>query len=524
MGEVIMNLKVLNVNYHYIKRCNMRCQFCTPFCKEDYSNEEIIESFRTLCDKFGYVHLIGGEPFTDLELMMELMKIAEDMHVKLSIVTNGFVLVQLIKQKNHYADIILNQIDSIELCVDSCIEHYNKMIGRVNGANKILTESDIKLITATAKKYDCQVIIKTLITNGNKNEILFDKIEKWQVDKWKVMQASHAGLLNISNDDFEDYIDRNYCKHLIVEKSNNTAIQVLPSGEVFIQNNKMITNINAKPEHILAKLEKNHFNIKENLEQVKKFEIQEDKAEPSLSDIHLNMSSFLSKTKYIREGKAMFFDVEAISRRSDFAAKSGETFFPIPILWTGLVIDKHKPHISESYSSSISKERDYEKIYADFFEVIKKHHIQSLVVSGGDLEKDFIELAIYYLKERLTREDIRYLLRLRDNLFDIQSIISKNIIQINDLKLELNSNKSLTILRDIYPDYIEYQRDSKKDSQKINYLLDALVFGDKWNDVRIQEVINYCFEDVYEDFELYKFYHAIYRYQNAYDRENVESA
>ncbi|HEY8436179.1 MAG TPA: hypothetical protein VIK63_03915 [Haloplasmataceae bacterium] len=206
----------------------------------------------------------------------------------------------------------------------------------------------------------------------------------------------------------------------------------------------------------------------------------------------------------VTSGKAAFFDVEAVSRKLTNVSKFPHIHdFPLPILYALVAIDEGELRVKERHSYSVSSPDQLETIYIQFYKTLKRLDIQYLVVRGAALERRFIENMIYVLRSQLNLEDFRYLLSLRDHLIDIQHLLQE----------PHNSDKLLTELKSLYPDLITFERKSEKLSIKISFILDGLIFGPKRHEETLQKIVHYCFEDVYADFELFKFLSFYTRYR-----------
>ena len=206
----------------------------------------------------------------------------------------------------------------------------------------------------------------------------------------------------------------------------------------------------------------------------------------------------------ITSGKAAFFDVEAVSRQLTNVAKYKQiNDFPIPILYSLIIIEEGYLMVKERHSFSVTSIDNLQMIYHQFFKTLKQHNIQYLIVSGAALERRFLENMLYELREQLSLADYRYILSLRDHLIDIQHLLQE----------PHNSDKLLSEIRTFYPDLITFERKSEKLSIKISFILDGLIFGPKRDDKTLEKIIHYCFEDIYADFELFKFLSLYTRYR-----------
>lgn len=425
----------------------------------DHQPELIINSFYKLSQKFGHIHCFDGIHLIqkDLDTIHEMLVIAKKFNIKLTLI-GALADWEYIFYEAHDRFLeLVEHLDYIGIFYDSLtnpnqIEPLADLIWQFNG-NLVLCTDSSQLTEDAVFTFPSTFDRWVIYTKGN---------------NWSELPEKYERPKRIIND----------CPYFVDVKGTLQSYKGKTLGSIELSGRKLIRLLpdDGYKQRIQTKV-------------TFPYKIQN-------KELHNTYYKIIS-------GKAAFFDIEAVSRKLSNVAKHKHlNDFPIPILYSLIAIEQGLLMVKERNSYSVASADDLESIYFQFFKTIKRLDIQYLVVSGGALERRFLENMMYVLRERLTLQDVRYLFQLRDEMIDIQHLLQE----------PHNSDKLLLELQELYPDLITFERKSDKLSIKINFILDGLIFGPKRDLKTLDKIIHYCFEDVYADFELFKFYCLYGRY------------
>lgn len=201
------------INLHFTDRCNYRCLHC-------FGNKEVkilkLDEIKTIVDNIkkyfecynlnGRINLVGGEIFT-CEYLQEIIDYIYRQNIKISIVTNGFLL------KDEFIRMNKEKIESIGISVDSINPETNLKIGRCAGKKTLEKERIIEL-SKTIKDNSIKLKINICVSKNNVNENMFDFIKEIKPDRFKILQMM---IVNGKNDEqvnlkVTDEEFKEYCK------------------------------------------------------------------------------------------------------------------------------------------------------------------------------------------------------------------------------------------------------------------------------------------------------------------------
>ncbi len=230
----------LKINFHITEACNFSCKFCfARYCKRQLSFEQQKTVIKSIAKSglFDSINFAGGEPLLIPELP-ELIKYSHDLGLKVSIITNGFLL------NKEYLDKILPFVSMIGISVHSFDDNTKKLIGSCTKGNEVLTNEQLKFICEyvnfknSRKESDCSLKINTVVCSLNNKEEMCKKIEYLDISKWKILRCQEFG----TNKDFciNDYDYKAFCiynrsyklKQIIENTMKNTYIMLNPAGEL----------------------------------------------------------------------------------------------------------------------------------------------------------------------------------------------------------------------------------------------------------------------------------------------------
>lgn len=196
----------------------MRCKFCYAtfndlgVVKHDFQkSSQIIK--KIAIEGFKKMNFAGGEPTLVTELP-ELAKLSKQLGMTTTIVTNGARLAI-----NEYYNRLVPHLDWVAISIDSINDLSNTQSGRAVNGKTILSESFYIDLIRKLKLDGVKIKINTVVSKYNYSEDLSEFINKVKPDRWKILQAmpiegqnsAEKENFEITNEQFEAYIDRNKC-------------------------------------------------------------------------------------------------------------------------------------------------------------------------------------------------------------------------------------------------------------------------------------------------------------------------
>jgi radical S-adenosyl methionine domain-containing protein 2 len=226
----VENTKIpISVNYHFTRKCNLKCGFCFHTSKTSYilSPEEAKRGLKLLKNAgMKKINFAGGEPFLYKPFLGELIKYCkEDLKIeKLSIITNGTLVTENFLKTYH------KFIDVLGVSCDSFNEETNKKIGRGTGRNV----EKLFEISRLCEKYNIKFKLNSVICSLNFEEDMNENIIKLNPFRWKCFQVllvqgenedekrlRDVRKFQISNEDFELFCNRHKNIKCFIPESNN---------------------------------------------------------------------------------------------------------------------------------------------------------------------------------------------------------------------------------------------------------------------------------------------------------------
>lgn len=236
------------VNYHFIKACQMACQHCFAVFGDCGSNrhQEYLSVIRAVAaaprpewmTRPRRINFVGGEPtlYTKFD---ELVQCALDEGLRVSIVTNGFDLV------NKGLVGPLRQMELIGVSVDSLDHETNLKIGRqVKG--RTIGAMEWEDLFSEMDRAKIPLKINTTITKHNLEENLSDFILRSCPVRWKVFQAmpvegqncSTRHLWQVGRPDYDRFVTRHEARGVRVaaepeDLMRGTYAMISPDGRFY---------------------------------------------------------------------------------------------------------------------------------------------------------------------------------------------------------------------------------------------------------------------------------------------------
>ena len=219
----------ISVNYHFTRKCNLKCGFCFHTSKTSFilSLEEAKRGLKLLKESgMKKINFAGGEPFLYQPFLGQLIKYCkEELKIeKLSIITNGTLVTKNFLKTYH------KYIDVLGVSCDSFNEETNKKIGRGTGKNVI----KLFEIANLCEKYNIKFKLNTVVCNLNFKEDMRENIIKLKPFRWKCFQVlmvkgenedenrlRDVRKFQISNEDFEYFCNRHKDLNCFIPESND---------------------------------------------------------------------------------------------------------------------------------------------------------------------------------------------------------------------------------------------------------------------------------------------------------------
>lgn len=224
------------VNYHLAKHCNFRCRGCYATFDDDPSARGVMlprDPMFRLVEAVAAAPLpegkavrkltfAGGEP-TLCPWLPELIAHAKGFGLVTMLVTNGS------RCGREYLEQIAPALDWLTISIDSLDEPTNRAIGRHDSKGNPLTEEAYAAILREAGALGIRTKVNTVVNRINHREDLGRFLVGSGISRWKILQVmpvagqndSHIGLLTVTRDEFDAYVDR----HSMVTRA---GIRVVP--------------------------------------------------------------------------------------------------------------------------------------------------------------------------------------------------------------------------------------------------------------------------------------------------------
>ena len=208
--------EISTVNYHLIKQCNMRCNYCFATFLDIPTNgplpvDSAVQLVHLLSEAgFRKLNFAGGEP-TLYSGLNTLIKEAKAAGMVTSIVTNGSRITA------DWLDDTRGFLDMIALSIDSLDPAVQQRVGRVVGNRPPLTQEEYRTIAEMIKERGIRLKINTVVSRANYTEDLRDFILAVRPERWKVFQVlpvegqndGHIEEYTIDSHQFAEYVERN---------------------------------------------------------------------------------------------------------------------------------------------------------------------------------------------------------------------------------------------------------------------------------------------------------------------------
>jgi radical S-adenosyl methionine domain-containing protein 2 len=174
-------MKIVAVNYHLYKPCNLRCRFCFATFRDVHGSLAVADVLRLLrllrdagCEKLTFA---GGEP-TLHPRFGEILAEARRLGLVTCVVTNGTRLASILERQ-------ASDLDWLGFSIDSAREEVQAALGRGSGA---YIRQTLALVDE-ARRRGVRIKLNTVVTRLTWEEDMSELVRRVRPARWKVFQV-----------------------------------------------------------------------------------------------------------------------------------------------------------------------------------------------------------------------------------------------------------------------------------------------------------------------------------------------
>jgi len=257
----------LVINWHVTEACNYTCKYCyahwnKPDLRRDVIRDEgKTKKMLTELNKFFHpdnttnplqkkmqwssvrLNIAGGEPLLYADRVLSVIRIAKDLGMNVSIITNGSRLTP------HLIEQMAPNLSLFGLSLDSTNSASNHEIGRIDKKGLLLSIDETCGILDLGRQIypNMQLKINTVVNSVNCQENMTSLIHRVKPDRWKIFRMlpvinSHLAILQT---DFDGFVERHNSLGALMSAEDNvdmteSYIMIDPYGRFF--QNSQTTN------------------------------------------------------------------------------------------------------------------------------------------------------------------------------------------------------------------------------------------------------------------------------------------
>ncbi len=176
------------VNFHFIKSCNFRCDYCyATFAdlagRPLLPDVRLFELTRQLARRHAKITLVGGEP-TLYPRLPDLLAAATSEGALTNIVTNGSRIDAAWLRAN------AANLDFLTISIDSASADTHRALGRSSRSGKTVPVEHYVELANTAGTLGITMKVNTVVTTRNGDEEMADLVRALAPERWKILQAA----------------------------------------------------------------------------------------------------------------------------------------------------------------------------------------------------------------------------------------------------------------------------------------------------------------------------------------------
>jgi radical S-adenosyl methionine domain-containing protein 2 len=259
MKQEVINADELVINWHLTEACNYSCKYCYASWNRERGMKDVIHdpiatqtllaSIQNFFDPDNLsnplreamrwrkvrLSIAGGEAMLYGDRVGQIMKMAEQLGFRLSLITNGSLLPDAgMGELASYLSILGISIDSVDT-------ETNRRIGRID-RNGVLSLNVIaeKIELARRANPALKIKINTVVNALNVHDDLSGLIERLRPDRWKVLRVLPTidSSLVVSDLDFHRFLQRHQTFAEVTSSEDNqemteSYIMIDPLGRFF---------------------------------------------------------------------------------------------------------------------------------------------------------------------------------------------------------------------------------------------------------------------------------------------------
>ncbi len=442
-----------------------------------------------LAKKYGSVYLYGGDPFSEINLLESVVYKIRREGTRIRVETNGTYVRKHFNDENGQVKKILLNTDEVILRVDNTNEKHKDYQCVNNYCTVELQHCYDVFLRLYLKR--CKYSLKSVISQNNIEDYrLAKEFANFKHLTKVVFERETRKSTTVSASVFTEFVDGMKASYPDIE------FEVVDAEESVYYTGDGYAHINGN-----------------RIGYYSESGLKLPSKKLGTYRVVVNRNKMKQVLRKIRSKSTVFMDVEAVSTPYKHM-KSYTRIKELPVLWTLVKID-NSMQIAErkiGFMREYQKRVDFQKLFIDY---ILENKIECIVVSGGDLERNFFKECLVSTRRKLSNTEFRKLLLILDNFVDIQEVIKAEAFKIQDNKqkvnLPLRSDNLLEMFSQHFSEIVDNKgRTNEKDSRQVSNRLDEILFSGSYNQdevkTKMEEIGDYCFDDVYQDITVYRFY------------------